>query len=163
MGIKPDSGVSVRFKSISEDPAFRTLQGLGTALQNGGINQAEYRAGVLALMDIKPTEDALPTPNAFTGAKTIKPDYPVDAQLEIAHIQIDSTEKLAKQANDNALKVAAATPAPTPPAGAPKAKKPANRSNPNPSQGNTGTQGKMSDGDNTNRDASHKPGTGNSK
>lgn len=135
MGIKDDA-VRVAFKSISEDPTYRTLTGAALAFQTGAINQTEYRNLVLDRLDVKPTTTDLPQPNEFTGAQTVNPDLPAENSL-----------KIAKMGQDNQLKIAAQNA---------KAKAV-------PSQGNSGAVGGGLNAGNELRDNENKPGTSGTK
>jgi hypothetical protein len=135
MGVKDDA-IRVAFKSIAEDPTYRTLTGAALAFQTGAINQQEYRNLVLDRLDVKPTTDELPTPNEFTGAQTVNPDLPAENSLKIAKMGQDAQLQIAAQ---NA-----------------KAK-------PVPSQGNSGAVGSGLNGGNELRDNENKPGTSGAK
>ena len=149
IGLKDDAGIEVRFRTITEDPVFRTLGGASIAFQTGAINQQEYRNLVLQSLDVKPTTTSLPTPNGFTGAETTNPDLAAQNQLKIATMN-------SKIAKDNSAASGQAT-------------KPVNptqdgsRPNPIPSQGNTGKAGKALNPGNELRNTSKKPGTGSVK
>jgi hypothetical protein len=134
--------ITVRFRQISADPAYRTLQGLTIAYNNGGIHQEEYRAAILEHMDIQSLKDELPEPNEFTGAKSTNPDLATNNTVKIAQMQIDA-QKANLQTQVRAQKAAAAAA----PATA------------NGGQGQSTGVGKISDGDNSARDSQTKPGT----
>lgn len=140
MGLKDDAGIDIRFRTITEDPVFRTLGGASIAFQTGAINQQEYRDLVLKSLDVKPTTNELPQPNGFTGAETTNPDLAAQNQLKIATMNAQ-----VQKANN---------------AAAGNATKPADRPNPIPSQGNTGKAGKALNPGNEIRNATKKPGTG---
>ena len=58
------------FKRLDVDPIHRSMQSLGIAREQGGINQQEYRNRSLELLDIDPTSTNLPEPDAWTGSKS---------------------------------------------------------------------------------------------
>lgn len=58
------------FKRLDVDPIHRSMQSLGIAREQGGINQQEYRNRSLELLDIDPTSTDLPEPDAWTGSKS---------------------------------------------------------------------------------------------
>lgn len=58
------------FKRLDVDPIHRSMQSLGIAREQGGINQQEYRNRSLELLDIDPTSNELPEPDAWTGSKS---------------------------------------------------------------------------------------------
>ena len=57
----------IEFPAIENDPVYRQIESLTQVFLNGGINQEEYRAAVLDLMDIKPLGEGLPKPNDFNN------------------------------------------------------------------------------------------------
>lgn len=58
------------FHRLDVDPIHRSMQSLGIAREQGGINQQEYRNRSLELLDIDPTSTDLPEPDAWTGSKS---------------------------------------------------------------------------------------------
>lgn len=150
MGMPPE--ISVIFRSITEDPAYRSVQTLTLAFQTGAIFQDEYRDTLLDLADIEPLhpEEELPTPNAFTGAQQTNIDAIAQAGIDLQKDTLDLQKKqAADQAKIQQQQVSVA--------------KQQAQNNPLPKQGNSGGVGKMNQGDNTNRDQAHKPGTGSVK
>ena len=61
--------VVINFARLDTDPIHRSMQSLGLARTLGGINQREYRARSLELLDVKAMSNDLPEPDAFTGSK----------------------------------------------------------------------------------------------
>lgn len=67
------------FARVDVDPIHRRLQSMGIARQHGGINQEEFRAASLELLDIKPTTTEMPVPDEFVWAKKgILPSFLTD-------------------------------------------------------------------------------------
>jgi hypothetical protein len=157
----PDE-IEIDFRTITEDPAFRTAQMLTLAFQTGAIHQDEYREQMLELSDIEPlhAEGDLPTPNGFTGAQQTNQDEIAKGQLDLSKQQLDLAKKqaadqaaVAKQNAANQVEIQKHQINTN-------AKLIKDGVNPNPSQGSSGRVGKLADGDNTNRNADKKPGTG---
>lgn len=63
------AGAQINYKKIAVDPIHRQAQSAALLFTTGAINQSEYRAIALELMDIIGNPLDLPEANEFTGAK----------------------------------------------------------------------------------------------
>lgn len=89
-------GAQINYKKISVDPIHRQAQSASLLFMTGAINQAEYRAIALELMDIVGNPLNLPEANEFTGAK----------QYENVNDTVDagtSNDPIARQGNSGAV------------------------------------------------------------
>lgn len=95
--------VKVNWARLDPDPLHRAVTSLGLARTLGGINQAEFRARILELLDIQATTDKLPEPDEFTGSKYSTLKGELEASLTDAPDSDNSENPIASQGNSGAV------------------------------------------------------------